>query len=1489
MIALLRRAGLGLTVVLGLLAALGLARFTTELFGEQRLELGARHIASLDPELVALIQSGEAPLTAMLFLTSESDSPSERRGLEADLGELLGRLQGALPGRFQYGITDPAGDPDEQRFGARRGVTPFRELGARGDKSTARELYATLLFDWGPYGSARIEHIGPEHLPFLQAMIRARLEELLRPSRPHFVLLAPDASPFQELGAELTERGTLTRLDPTAADFDWQAVFAGDLVFWMSPGPEAAAALPELERLVDSGRALVVAGSPFGEPQSPGIRELLAGLGLTLSEAPVPIGESLANSTRDTRGAVLSIAPDQDFRHLTGQPNGDLHFLNPAGLAFDSVVLDRRASGARRLCSSRELEGRPKEALGVLLEPADARRGRIAAFGAATPFQDGSLSRPGTAHKTLVRVLVDSFGGADRRALLAALPLPARALPPASSGARLAMRAFVMLPLPLFLLALGLTRRTRRRAAEESSRHATHSPSLPGSKTPRILPQLAAGFVLALAATWLLESASAARWDWTRARLSEPAAITLEVARALGETQRAQNEAPLSIELFVSPPSKLPAGLTSLEARLRELLAPLTEAGLAVELDEVMPEDLSPEAREGLERAGIVPFRFDGPSGLGGAAGIERRMAWAGLRLTRPGAEPVVLPFESGSELDELEFRLALALERLHLGRTPKLGFASDLPRSSAAEDYEFQSKGNFAPREGDVFGRARRSLDRAGFEVVHINPRAQQAELELALEAADLDALLWLQPRRETRPMLEAFARYLVDGGRALLAAQHFRTQARQYRGAGYETVFWPQPQLIDVDRYWLGEFGVQLQREVRFDSLDARLPIATRVTGKSSETEFAPLVTRAPFLVRVPTAQFTGDALLAGVADLSLADPTAILLDAPRLEELGLTARPLFFGSPIAWRLDWQGGWLPPEVLAPPDTTLLDPEPLFGVVLEGRFPAPLAAWDDFEPQVEPHGDGAGRLILFGNSACFTDDQLGLAASGASALLLNAAADLGLADFGPRGPKLALLATRRPTVRGLGLVTDETRTRGRQFVLGGGALLVAASLLVRRAWRLRLARKWRATGERASVAREHRGPRQPLKLPWPAMLVTLLIGIVTFGATRAMAEDSAVARRGTLRFGRLVRPELRTTTVAALRLTAPEEMGGSSYTFGHQSGNGLDVWRELEGLGALGDPEAIVATIEDLFEAEGQVVGEGEELAEGLGFGAAWRVELFHPLDELPTDPAGITLAERLGEPHFVAEIGRASPDGRAAMVRILDQPAIWSIDRNPRYRIEGTLDKSAARERLRQAPPLSDRRLVPAVWPGRSAGLVTFAWQRAGEKSLRLTEVPMERSPEELQQGERPVAWRLVGEGVSELLELPPAQAPGSQPDPTSDGSTRPGALAESFLDFVARSEYAELLDPRDADNFGLGQGTTPWAILLFASRPTESQPNGTTFTITIGPPLPPELGGGHAAIHGASQNLVRLSRELVEAVLPARGTLLDPMSQRLWKQPR
>ncbi|MDF1800764.1 MAG: Gldg family protein, partial [Planctomycetota bacterium] len=951
----MKRLATGLALALGLAAAIGIGRLAGHL-PARAVELGATRLIEPDPELVAHLRAAEEPLHVTWFVTDEAEAPASRRGFAGQVTELLGRLRAAAPGKLDFARADPAKDPDLARYAARRGVASFRAEGVRGDQSSSHEVHATLLLERGLARPARLEHLGPEHLPILQALLLERLRESASPTLPRVLVVRPEAlaagpehpASLDALEGLLAERAEVrTTSDPHWAErAGEQGALWADLTIWVQPTDEATSAGPGVDRYLESGRALVLA-APAAAPV------LLAGLGLRLGPSPP------ADFDADLDGApdlVTSIAPNQDFRLLEGQPDGSLLFAAPVSLEFDAAALDRRGASGRQLASSAEHEGAPKRGLVALVDPVDPREGRLVVLGDDLPLTDAGLAAPGAAHRPLVALLLDSFTRADRRVLLRAMPDPPERLGELSASARWMTRAWLLLPLPLLLLAIAALRR-RRRVAAASQRGA------PSSRLPRLLPDpmLALGALVLLAVSYLAADAPWPRADWTAGRLATPTETLAAVAADLAD------EVPggeVHAELLFSRSGRLPLGLRDLERRTRALLAACEDAGLELTIERIEPEVADEHTRAVLAARGLGPFHHD----LAGA----RTSAWASITLTA-GSREVLLEFAEPREAEELELRLALGLERLRVGRAPRVGLATDLPRLSAAEDYEFQSRGSFAPREGDVFGLARRSLERAGFDVRHVNPRAIDPT---APGTADLDALVWLQPRRELRPMLDVVAGHLAGGGRVLLAAQHFRTQARQYRGADFDQVFWPQPQLIDLDRFLLPELGIALERQLVLDRLTASLPIEARVATGVNDTEFTTRPARQGFLVRVPTQQFESP-LLDGVTDLGLADPSRIVLDEQRLAELGLEARPLLRGSSAAWTVAWKGGWLTEAMLSgvPSDEPTDEvqpvpaPAPIFAVDVRGSFPAPVPEWEDYRPtsaNTLPSGE-PGRLILVG------------------------------------------------------------------------------------------------------------------------------------------------------------------------------------------------------------------------------------------------------------------------------------------------------------------------------------------------------------------------------------------------------------------------------------------------------------------------------------------------------------------------------------------
>ena len=1472
-------------LLLGLFAATQLGSWGRNFPGVS-LELGQRQLLHLQPELRQLLQSSDAPIFATWYVSSPEKLPSDRHSMAEDVNDLLAVMRATAPGRFDFAQVDPEADSDLAAYASKRRVSPFRALNIRGDASATGPIYSTLTFEQSGRSPARIEHIGPEHLGDLQNIILEHLRGNGEQSPPRFLLARPEdgAEGFAQLQDALAARGEVRTID-------FEAVEPGELdlwsevLFWMDPGLGGADKIPELERYLESGRSVILAGGA----NSLGAKSLFRELGLDTKPGRI-LTDLAANTKRGERVELVPcIAPDQDFRRLSGQPNGTLFFEAPGALTFIPDTLDRRGVSARRIANSSERtileidgvqQGAPKLALGVLLEPVDARRGSLVALAAATPLVDGFLDMAGAAHRPLLASLIDSFAGQNRRALLRAGAAPPQRLARFSDDERLLVRSALWAPLPLFLLIIGVWRKKRGADLIFRGRGLANGKQLAATGC-------AAGF-LGLAA-WAASTHAGPRADLTAEGLNTPSQVTIDIA------EEVSLRGPLQAQLYFSAPATLSPLLAQLPRRIHGLLDSLGRAGLASTRAEIRPSSLSDNEVAALEKSGIRSFRA-ARSMATNQASASATAAWATLELRR-GEQREVLSFQDEHEAEELEFRVAFALERMRQeGLSPgsgevRVGFASDLPRMSAAEDYEYQSKGSFAPREGDVFQLARAALSRAGFTVEHIDPRDPQIGKSAAFEYG---ALLWLQPRRNTLPMLDAFQSYLRRGGSAILAAQHFRTQARQYRGSDFELVFWPQPQVPDVDRFWFPEFGVDLVREVLFDKASVTIPIDTRILGKGAELEFQPEPTRAPFLVRASASNFADcEGILVGTGDLALADPNWIRLDEELLEDSGLQAKVLFTGSEESWHADWQGGWLTDEMLGgpsvAPDDFSYEVRPALGVLIEGTFPAPKNLGEDGVGQpiafkaLPTEELAPGRLLFVGNSSFLTDNAIAGDEFRGDAFLLAAVANLALRNSGPNGARLAKLAAKRPTERGFGLLTSPLRRNARLAVMGGGAGALALLLLT---WRF----VRRGSSARPTTRPSHT-PAQAQPLRFAAVLGPAALALLAFGADALFASNLAENRTGTLRLGRLFAPETRAVEVTAMRLTqGPGTSLEQSWiwvhgTFGggpgydprapHPPEDAADLrgdpsgsWREISGAGALGDRSAITAAIESIWTAEGIVAHPGTSDSAAFGFGdpAAWRFELF----DYPTESDPL----KWKAPIASLDVGTTSQDGLSAYLRVGGAPSIWSADTNPAAGIP--------RGAVHKFPPLAESRLLPREWAGQQVGISALAWQVVGGSSLRLTSTPQVRTIEELQAGRAPVLWRLLGKGEDTLMD----DAPGA--------NARGGAVAaEALLEYLMNAKALELLDPARAAEYGLSPNDQPLAIVLLESNPlplpegsTEPEGPRVPLMLRIGPLLPPELGGGHAVVNTFSGNLIRMPAKFVELALPLASDFEDPERIRGWK---
>jgi hypothetical protein len=393
------------------------------------------------------------------------------------------------------------------------------------------------------------------------------------------------------------------------------------------------------------------------------------------------------------------------------------------------------------------------------------------------------------------------------------------------------------------------------------------------------------------------------------------------------------------------------------------------------------------------------------------------------------------------STLEHIDFLIAAAVGRLDGCVAPVISVVSDLPRLSPAEALEdYQKKNLSAPGGVDVYSLLKELLADYGYRLHHVNARYPSL-------AAGTDAVLWLQPRRDSGPMIELVSDFLANGGRAVVAMQHFNIQQRQYRGTGFETVYWPQPQFQDLDRY-LRLVGVEQVREVLMDRTRHRLTLDTQV-NRTAVREYDPQEVALPFLIRAVGAHYAADSpVTRNLGDLLFIWGNRFALDSTRLAQGGFRADVIISTSDRSWAYPWKGGWLPPESLSPSRDYLSGRQPL-AVSITGPFPAAGFADDDEGRQrliARPRsGDSEGSLLLLGSSEMFKNHRLHTPGFQHAQLLLNAVA------LAAHSPEMARLQARHQPPRGFAFLDSASKTRWRLFTVGAGPLAMVACGLIRR------------------------------------------------------------------------------------------------------------------------------------------------------------------------------------------------------------------------------------------------------------------------------------------------------------------------------------------------------------------------------------------------------------------------------------------------------
>ena len=1002
-------------------------------------DAGGRHPATLPADLEQVLHDLDGTISATLFISDRSRMPSNLQDVEGTTRALLEEMVDAGGGHFTFRVIDPDhSGPAGAHYAASRRVSPIRVRRVIDDAESQAEIWSSLVFAHQGRPSRDdilIQGIENAHLPHLGALVAAHL----RAQRPQasFALSAPPG--FDELPRYLSQHGPVLEVDVDQYASIPQDV---DVLFWLEPRIVTARHIGELRRFLASGRTVVLAGSPYhmrytatdtvvhfhAESSGNAWERLLEPFGLR----PLP---DLVMDRNNARAPVLvdgqrreveapfhlrNLPAFRDFRPFRSPARGGLSFIAPGPLQIDPQRVAGAGYEAHVAATTTERAWvrhmptgefgladlmtdliAPKQNLMVLLQPQDPWAGQLLVLASASLFRDGILTQAGFGHTVFLTDLARTFTHPEqliRRRVERYQPPP---LPALSDAQRIAWRLVAVALIPLFWLAAA----GRRLAPDAGLRWLRSSGRIQrhwiGIATP------AAGLVL-----WLILRGPLAgiRIDATAANLHTPS------PQVIDELQ--QTAGALQAQLVLSSPSLLPADIRAVARRTVDLL----EAGdvplevIRVDEDDTQQQGLAPFEVERVRRDTSVTTRI-----------------YSALRLRR-GGRTAVIPRLDSQTARHLDFLVAAALRRLDHG-APVVTVVSDLPRLSPAEALEdYQKKALSAPQGVDVYSRAKAILGEYGYQVRHVSPRDP-------VLPQGADAVLWFQPRRNSTPVLTQLSRHLGDGGRAIVALQHFNIQQRQYRGTGFQTVHWPQPQFQDFDRY-LRLVGVEQMREVLFDRTQHHLEADTQV-NRTAVREYDAQQVALPFLIRTVNANYSSTSpLTRSLGDLLFIWGNRFQFDLEGMRTADITAQVLVTTTADAWAYDWSGGWLPATVFDESANAHLPGPQALAVALEGQFPVVEAVrTEEAGTQLIPNesaGGERGWLLLIGSSEMFKDTHLLKPGFAHEQLLLNAVA------HAVHGPQLAALQGRHADgAHGFAATDATTRSTWRVAVIGGGPFLL--------------------------------------------------------------------------------------------------------------------------------------------------------------------------------------------------------------------------------------------------------------------------------------------------------------------------------------------------------------------------------------------------------------------------------------------------------------
>lgn len=338
------------------------------------------------------------------------------------------------------------------------------------------------------------------------------------------------------------------------------------------------------------------------------------------------------------------------------------------------------------------------------------------------------------------------------------------------------------------------------------------------------------------------------------------------------------------------------------------------------------------------------------------------------------------------------------------------------------------------------------------------------------------------------------------------------------------------------------------------------------------------------------------------------------------------------------------------------------------------------------------------------------------------------------------------------------------------------------------------------------------------------ALLVAALLCGSLLAWERALAGARDERASAAPRLGRVLPAEQRAgLVVAGLRLEYPS---GELQTYVQARGR----WRCPSYRSAFADAAAVKALLGDLVEAEGTVQSHPGSRDEDYGLA--------------PAQALRVVLLDPRGASALAFELGKQLPAEQGSFLRLGGDERIWLVDARPLERLQ---------REASGLPPLLERTIVPADWPGDARVLDAIRVERAGREPLELVRRALPPPPPESGLPPQPrSAWFFV-------------EPQGERPCQDQ--------LSFAYSAALLLARWQQVLDADSAAQLDFERVHT--RIVL---RPAQGEPLELRVTA---------LGsdGRHALQHSLAPLVYAIDAELLELLAPAAAELEPGARENRW----